>query len=539
MKPLLSLALVTAASAGPLELRYDQPPAGMGSGGGEASMGDASSAKSSSWESSAQPIGNGRIGAMIFGSPSRERIQFNDITLWTGGENPSGGYDEKEFGCYQNFGDLFIELDGAKSAHPAGICTSGHVPYHSAEAADAAADGNPGTKWCVEPKGKDVVWQIELPEAEVISTYAFTSANDVPERDPQQWKLEGSADGKSWSMLHQMKDQKPFANRGETKSFTLPAGAKRAPLKYYRLTFPQNPGVSHFQLAEIALGNPTTAPENYSRSLDLATGVHTVTWKSGDATITRETFASHADDVIVVNFRSTGKLSGKVQLAGAHKDTTTANAGTLAFTGKLSNKLRYAARVSALANSGTLAAQENALAFRDTGALTLILAAGTDYAMDPAKKFRSGTDPAETTATQAKASLARKYDDLRTRHVAEFQKLMGRVDLDLGAAKPGDIKTRLEAYKKGAEDPALEALMFHYGRYLLLSSSRHSLPANLQGLWNDSNKPAWFADYHTNINIQMNYWQAEPANLADCAKPLHDWVIASIPGSRDATVKAF
>jgi alpha-L-fucosidase 2 len=81
--------------------------------------------------------------------------------------------------------------------------------------------------------------------------------------------------------------------------------------------------------------------------------------------------------------------------------------------------------------------------------------------------------------------------------------------------------------------------MFHYGRYLLLSSSRGSLPANLQGLWNDSNRPAWNADYHTNINLQMNYWQAEPANLAECATPLHDWVIASIPGSRAATVKAF
>src|SRR6218665_3363711 len=110
MKPILSLALITAASAGPLEIRYDQPPGGMGSGGGNASMGDASSATSSGWESSAQPVGNGRIGAMIFGSPTRERIQFNDITLWTGGDNPSGGYDLNDFGAYQNFGDLFIEV---------------------------------------------------------------------------------------------------------------------------------------------------------------------------------------------------------------------------------------------------------------------------------------------------------------------------------------------------------------------------------------------------------------------------------------------
>jgi alpha-L-fucosidase 2 len=546
MKPILSLALVTAASAGPLEIRYDQPPKGMGSGGGEASMSDASSATSSNWESGAQPVGNGRLGAMVFGSPSRERIQFNDITLWTGGENPSGGYDINDFGCYQNFGDLFIELEGAKSEHPPGTCTSGQVPFNGGEGPAAAADGNAGTKWCIEPKGKDVVWQVELPEAEVISTYAFTSGNDVPERDPQQWRFEGSTDGKSWTVLQEMKDQKPFAKRGEAKSFTLPAGGKRAPLKHYRLTFPPNPGVSHFQLAEITLGNPPTAPENYSRKLDLATGVHTVTWKSGDATITRETFASHADDVIVVNLRSTGKLSGKVRLAGAHGERNGMGRmeGSLAFGGELSNKLQYHARVYATDTDGKLRVSErdrfaDALHFNNASTLTLVLSAGTDYAMDPSKGFRTGIHPAKTVDERIEAVAAKKYDDLRSRHVVAFQKLMGRVTLDLGAPKEGDIKARLDAYKKGADDPALEALMFHYGRYLLLSSSRHSLPANLQGLWNDSNKPAWYADYHTNINIQMNYWQAEPANLAECARPLHDWVIASIPGSRAATVKAF
>jgi alpha-L-fucosidase 2 len=81
--------------------------------------------------------------------------------------------------------------------------------------------------------------------------------------------------------------------------------------------------------------------------------------------------------------------------------------------------------------------------------------------------------------------------------------------------------------------------MFHFGRYLIISSSRGPLPANLQGLWNDSNKPAWFADYHTNINIQMNYWLTGPANLTECAQPLFDWTLAMIPGSRAAFVKEF
>lgn len=546
MKPLRHLALPAAllvtASAAALEIRYDSPPGSTGSGGGEASMADAASALSSGWESSAQPVGNGRLGAMVFGGTGRERIQFNDITLWTGGDNLSGGYDVNEFGAYQNFGDLFLELDGAPGGPASGTCTSGHVPFNASEGAAAASDGNPGTKWCVEPNGKDVVWQIELPEAEAITSYAFTSGNDVPERDPQRWRLEGAADGKTWTLLQEMKDQPPFAGRGETKRFTLPLGGDRAPMKHYRLTFPPNPGVSHFQLAEIAVGKsatPAAAPEGYSRSLDLATGIHTTTWKKDGETITREVFASHADDVIVVNFRSTGKLSGKVRLVGAHGESTSAADGGLRFSGALSNGLRYAARLSATAGGGTVAADNGAILFRDNSALTLILSAGTDYAMDPAKKFRSGGDPAPAAVAKAGAALGRKYDDLRSRHAAEFAKLMGRVSLDLGAPQDGDIAARMAAYKKGAEDPALEALMFHYGRYLLLSSSRGSLPANLQGLWNDSNKPAWFADYHTNINLQMNYWQAEPANLAECARPLHEWVVASVPGSRAATVKAF
>jgi alpha-L-fucosidase 2 len=538
----LPAALLATASAGPLEIRFDTPPTATRSGGGEASMADAASFPSSNWESQAQPVGNGRLGAMVFGGTDRERIQFNDITLWTGGDNLSGGYDVNEFGAYQNFGDLFIELDGAPGVPATGNCASGHVPFNESEGASAASDGNPGTKWCVEPQGKDVVWQIELPEAEAISSYAFTSGNDVPERDPQQWRLEGSADGKTWSLIHEMEDQPPFAGRGETQRFILPGGGFRIPLKHYRLTFPPNPGVSHFQLAEIALGKsagPLAAPENFSRSLDLATGIHTTTWKKDGETITREVFASHADDVIVVNLRSTGRFSGKVRLAGAHGETSSAYNRWISFSGTLSNNLRYAANASASAIGGSMARAGNALVFHDTNSLTVVLSAGTNYVKDPELKFRLGIDPSGTVDGMVKQARSKKYDDLRSRHIAEFSKLMGRVSLDLGPPPDGDITTRLAAYKKGGEDPALEALMFHYGRYLLLSSSRGSLPANLQGLWNDSNQPAWFADYHTNINLQMNYWLAEPANLAECATPLHEWVIASIPGSRAATVKAF
>lgn len=516
--PLLLLFLPAASPGSPLELRYDQP--------------------ARAWESGAQPVGNGRIGAMVFGSPAKERIQFNDITLWTGGDNLSGGYEPDEFGAYQNFGDLFIETAGATpTSSPTGVCASGQKPFYENQGVAAASDGNPGTKWCVEHGDKDVVWQADLDAPEAIARYSFTSADDVAERDPAGWRFEGSMDGSTWKTLQELKDQPPLEKRGETKGFD---SKNAAAFSHYRITFLPRAGVKHFQIAEISLGNKAGgAPEEYSRSLDLTTGVQRVSWKSGGDEIVRETFASHPDDVIVINYRSTGKLGGRLRLAGAHGEKTTADKGRLLFSGALSNKLRYAAELSATVNGGSLATEGNALVFRDTSSLTLILSAATDYAMDPAKKFRSGIDPVKATAEKAKAALARKYDDLRSRHVADFSPLMSRVSFDIGTPKEGDIHSRLEAYKQGGQDPALEALMFQYGRYLLISSSRNSLPANLQGLWNDSNKPAWFADYHTNINIQMNYWEAEPANLAECATPLHDWVISAIPGSRDATVKAF
>jgi alpha-L-fucosidase 2 len=509
--PTLAACIATVSAAAPLELRYDQP--------------------AKAWENGALPVGNGRIGAMIFGDPSKERIQFNDITLWTGGENVSGGYDAEEFGSYQNFGDLFIETGSAASSQsPVTVaCTSGQKPFYDAEGPGASGDGNLGTKWCVEHGGKDVIWQADYEKPEAIARYVFVSASDVPDRDPGTWRFEGSLDGSTWKTLHEMKDQAPFAKRGETKSFD---SKNTTAYKHYRIVFGPTK-VPHLQIAEIALGNlgGTASPDGYVRALDLGTGLHRVSWKSGSDEITRETFASHPDDVIVIHYRSTGTLSGKVRLAGAHGESTSAESGRLSFSGTLSNKLRYAAQMSATADGGSLAAADGALLFKDTKALTLVLSAGTDYAMDPAKKFRSGLDPVKTVAERSKLALARKYDDLRSRHTADFSPRMGRLAFDLGAPKEGDTKARLEAYKKGAEDPALEALMFQYGRYMLASSSRDSLPANLQGLWNDSNKPAWFADYHTNINIQMNYWQAEPANLAEESLRCQD------PGLDDADLR--
>jgi alpha-L-fucosidase 2 len=532
--------------AHPLEIRFTQPPSAKRSGDSEAFFGEASKFPSSNWESQAQPIGNGRIGAMIFGNPIKERIQFNDSSLWTGGANPSGGYDINEFGAYQNFGDLFIEMNGggeAGSADP--ICASGHDTAGN-EDIDAASDGNPATKWCMEHDNKDVIWQVDLGQPREVSGYSFTSANDVPARDPRTWRLEGSVDGKTWRKLDARNDEAPFAKRGETKQYQFPSN-KSTSFRHYRFIFTPAKDATHFQVAEIALAgvqtgsNGTPDLTNYSRTLDLATATHLTTWKHEGVTYKREAFASRPDQAIIIRITADqpGKVAGSVRLKGGHDESITTNTNETGFSGALSNGLRNAARVRIVADGGETRNSGDGVSFSGNSA-TIILTAATDYALDPARTFRSGIDPAQTVAKQAAAAAAKKYDDLRSSHLADFQKLMGRVDLDLGAPPEGkSVTARLEAYKTGAQDPHLEALIFQYGRYLLISCSRGFLPANLQGLWNDKNKPAWFSDYHTNINLQMNYWLAGPSNLSECALPLFDWTVAMIPGSREATVKEF
>jgi len=536
--PFYLLIVAPFVSAQPLEIRFTTPPGGEGKASSEVYLSDAAKFPSSNWESQAQPLGNGRLGAMVFGNPLRERIQFNESSLWTGGANPSGGYDVNDFGAYQSFGDMDITLgpvDESVVSDPR--CPSGHTPFTGSEDIAAAGDGAANTKWCVETNGKDVIWQIDLGKPQVVTGYSFTSANDAPERDPRAWKLEGSEDGIKWQPFDSVEAAAPFTKRDETKAFT-PAG--KAPSRYYRFVFTPAAGVSHFQVAEIKLdgvNNPASAGAlltDFSRTLNLSTASHLTTWKKDGVTYRREVIVSKPDEVIAVKISADqpGRITGNVSMTGAHKEISGSAGDELGFSGQLSNGLRQAARLKVVSQGGKATSTGDKVVF--TGdSVTIYLAAATDYAMDPAKQFRSGANPSDTVKSQLALVAAKAFDAVRATHVEDFQKLMGRVELDLGAAPEGkSITQRLDAYKNGGQDTQLEALMFHYGRYLLISSSRGFLPANLQGLWNDNNNPAWNSDYHTNINLQMCYWLAEPANLSECAKPLFDWTTAMIPGSR-------
>ncbi len=494
------------------------------------------------WASHALPLGNGRLGCMIFGGPFSEHLQFNVDSLWTGDENPSGDYNS--MGEYQNFGDLRIDLDAPEAERTEVVAASAHTPYTSGEGITYSVDGSKDTKWCIEPHGTPVVWEARLPRPVAVAAYTFTSTpENRPDRDPKTWEMSGSDDGANWTTLDRRASQPAFEKRGDTKSFAV---TSPRPFRRYRLTFTANQGGSHFQLAEIglsgiALDKAAPPPANYRRALALATGLHTVTFLSGGVTYTRETFASQPDQVIVMRLTADkpGALTGTVKLTGTHKESARSEKDDLTFEGCLPNGLAYAAAVRVIAEGGKAAGADGLCRFAQCDAVTLTLAAATGYSPDYARKWK-GEPPAPLVLEQVKRAGAKSFAALKQAHLVDIASFMNRMSLDLGATVPAQRERptdeRLAAYAKGVPDAELEALLFQYGRYLLQGCSRPgTLPANLQGLWNDSNNPPWHSDYHSNINIQMNYWPAEPANLADCHTAFIDLISSQLEPWRKAT----
>ena len=392
IRTLAGLVALSSAGAADLTLHYAQPAPDTATG----------------WEREALPIGNGRIGAMIFGQLTREHVQFNDISLWTG--------DETVMGAYQPFGDIFISL-----------------------------------------------------------------------------------------------------------------------------------------------ATPETVVTGYSHDLDLAQGVQRVTYQKDGVTFHREYFASHPAQVIVMRLTADqpGRYSGEIELTDAHDALINAAGTRIYATGTLAghtqrtrrranqpppapappsaNAVDYESQLHVLHEGGTVVLNGTKLTFTMCDSLTLILGAGTNYTTDAATNFQ-GPHPHRRVTAQVDAAITHSYTDLLAAHEADYRALFDRVTLDLGAAPNERLALptdqRLAAYTKDGGDPGLEALFFQYGRYLLLSCSRDLLPANLQGLWNNSPTPPWNSDYHTNINIQMNYWPVEVGNLSECHLPLFAFLQGVIPNYR-------
>jgi len=300
---------------------------------------------------------------------------------------------------------------------------------------------------------------------------------------------------------------------------------------------------SYQSLGDLILTMPGVGQcSDYRRELDLDTGIASTSYSIDGVRFQREVFASAPDQVIVVRLTADkpGAIDTRVTMT-REQDAICLTAGDdrLILRGQIQTKhhetgefvgMRFEAHVLVLHTGGKLVNAVGRLEIGGADAVTLLVAAATDY---------RGGDP-ETLCRRYIDAARKPYDSLREAHIADHQRMFRRVTLDLGPGENAGLPTdqRLIAVQKGADDPGLVALYFQLGRYLLMGSSRpRCLPANLQGVWNEHMNAPWNSDYHTNINLQMNYWPAEVCNLAECHVPLFDYMDSLVPsGERTARV---
>ncbi len=381
----------------------------------------------------ALPLGNGRLGAMVFGGTDSERLQINDSTVWSGG------------------------------------------PQKDANREDA---------WKRLEEIRKMIGEGRYDEAEKLCNAVMTCRVNY--------------------------DLNKFQTLGDvTFAFQLPPGPV----------------------------------EDYRRWLDLDRAVSGVRFKAGGVTFLRETFASAADKVLVQRISSDrpGSVSFEVGLARPEKSETRFVApDMLVMTGETGPNLQFQVNLRVLSKGGVISGDGNKIRVEGANEATVLLAANTSYVMDYAKGYK-GDDPARAEA-QVNMAAAMDFGRLLQAHLAEYQPLFRSVAIDLGATDAAKAPTdeRVRAYGDGRTDPALAALLFQYGRYLLISSSRADspVPANLQGLWAEQLNTPWNGDYTININFEMNYWPAEQTGLSQMHLPMLRHIQSlTEPGSK--TAKAY
>ena len=368
----------------------------------------------------ALPIGNGRIGAMVFGGVASERLQLNEDTIWAGGPH------------------------------------------------DAV---NPKAKDAL-PRVRELVFAERYTEAEALANEALMG---VPVR------------------------QMAYQTMGDL-----------------RIEWPSLPGI----------------PTGYERELDLDRAVASTRFILDGVRHEREMLASPVDQVIAIRMRTDrrGEISCDLALTSPQRDVRVEQDGPtgLLMTARntemdgIDGVLSLATRLEARVSGGRVAFDNGTLQVRQADEVVLLLSMATNYITIG----DLSADPDALTAAALAAVAGRGFDDIAEPAIAEHRRLFRRVSLDLGrtpaANRPTDERIATHAE---SDDPALPALYFDYGRYLLICSSRPgSQPANLQGIWNEFIDPPWGSKYTININTEMNYWPAEVANLPECVEPLMSMV---------------
>ena len=264
----------------------------------------------------------------------------------------------------------------------------------------------------------------------------------------------------------------------------------------------------------------------YERSLSLDSAEYNNIFRYKGIRYFRSAFASYPARLICIHFAcdEENSISFKLTLDKVQEGCTVkADGNRLDYYGALrDNGLRYHTAFYIVNDGGSVECSDGYIVVRNADEVNILITAATDYC-DRSPDYRSGTDPLVTVNNILEKCVGRK--DLFEEHFSDYSALYNRVKLKIGnfGKYSDDTGVLLEEYRKGSAEAAaqLEPLYFQYGRYLLISSSREgSLPANLQGVWNESNTPPWCCDYHINVNLQMNYWGAYNTNLAETAKPL-------------------
>ena len=290
--------------------------------------------------------------------------------------------------------------------------------------------------------------------------------------------------------------------------------------------------------------------KNYRRILSLDSAMAVVQFDKEGVQYRRKYFISYPDSVMVMEFSA--DKAGKQDLVLSYAPNPEAQSnmradGTdgLIYTGILTNNgMKFAFRIKAIAEGGTVTAQNDRLIVKGADRVVFLLTADTDYKMNFNPDFKNpktyvGDDPELTTQSMMNQALSKGYETLVNNHKADYTALFNRVKLTLNPDVTGSglpTYQRLANYRKGQPDFRLEELYYQFGRYLLIASSRPgNLPANLQGIWHNNLDGPWRVDYHNNINIQMNYWPAGPTNLSECTWPLIDFLRGLVkPGEKTA-----
>lgn len=422
------------------------------------------------WEAQALPIGNGRIGAMVFGGVGKEKIQVNEETLWSGGPGANASY-------------------------------KGGDNSHSSEKVHTALQN-------VRQSIQDMVNDF--------------STNNAAYSD---------SDGKL--VTHNYKDL--LSDSAFSKNLNLLKGVK-------------NNFGTYQTLGNIIINDPASGSDegyrDYVRKSDLNNGMETVHYVWNEITFDRDYFVSNPANVLAIKLTADqpGAITKEFSLESEQRKkeiVVDEENGTVTMTGQPSdqkeNGLKFAQQIKIIPEGGRICKSSNsALLVEGADSVIVLMGAATNYQVDDSGAtydyFKPG-EPLDDVESEIGAAVEKGYDKLRQEHIEDYKNLFDRVTLNLNVSDMPEKMTDdlLSGYGKentAEEDRYLEMLFFQYGRYLLISSSRENsvLPANLQGIWAQGLAPAWNSDFHTNINLQMNYWLAEQTNLTECHTAVIDYI---------------